>query len=459
MAICFVVTLTVYSLHLKIGHRFTGSRTRCCCKCPSIPTTTEDSDDKDKPESTGYHQKRRNYIVFIIVGVLYLGYLGLAGYGLSKQPSPREFCNSLSYDNPEMPRYSTYHNFCRTNEEAFGKDFMLTLTVKINGAFDLNETESKTSSLIDAAMESNRFDKEYVINWMMSYLDDPLYKSDLFDDPILKFLDTNKLHKNDVRISKNGSNINAFRVYLQTLNVSGSKDILDVITTSRKLEENAELDCFFYAPEFLLYEGSLSYTMDLYEITAISGGVLVLSLILGFYHYHYAAVLILVALASILFGVVGFARFYGIDFSFLSSVTIPFLCTYIVESLFLPKKDIPRRFFPYLNWFSSFCLMTVSTVLPTLPMMQLSLFVEVLLPISLFIIFLTLHYIIFIPRLVTTWIGPDRKLGKGSDFSYILLCSTENCETSTTGDESSASANKNIPLQDSGVQNRSSLVF
>ena len=456
MAICFVVTLTVYSLHLKIGHRFTGSRTRCCCKCPS--TTTEDSDVEDKSVSTGYHQKRRNYIVFIIVGVLYLGYLGLAGYGLSKQPSPREFCDSLSPNNHEMPRYNAYHNFCRTNEEAFGKDFMLTLTVKINGAFDLNETESKTSSLIDAAMESNRFDKDYVINWMMSYLDDPLYKNDLFDKPLLKFLDTNKLHKNDVRMSENGSNINAFRVYLKTLNVSGSKDILDVMTTSRKLEENAELDCFFYAPEFLLYEGSLSYTVDFYKITAISGGVLVLSLVLGFYHYHYALALVFVTLASILFGVVGFARFYGIGFSFLSSVTVPFLCTYTFESLFLPKKDISLRFLPHFNWFSAFCYITLFTVMPLLPMMQLNLFV-VLLPISLFIIFLTLHYIIFIPRLVTTWIGPDRKLGKGSDFSYTLLCSTENCETSTTGDESSASANKNILLQDSGVQKRSSIVF
>ena len=405
MVICFIVTFTVYSLHLKIAHRFTGTWTRCCCKCPSLPTANEGSTVKNGEASAERRSSIRSYCTVFFVGLLYLGYLSLAGYGLSKQPNQREFCNSQnSYSQMSQfaSQFALYHNFCRTNEEAFGKDFTVTLTVKINGGFDFYEIKNLTSSVIDAAIDSYKFDKEGTINWIASYLDYTLHKSNFTESAFLTFLGLNSLYKNDVSISGSTAGIDAFRVYLKTSNDSGSTDIVGLIEASRSLERDAGLHCFFYAPDFLLYEGFLTYSADFYKIASRAGSILGFSLVLGFYHYYYAILLGFVTLASILFGVVGFARFFGLGLSSLSSVTVLFLCTYIFESMFIPQKGISQRWFLHLCWLSTCPLIIILFTVLKVPLMQLNLFGEIVIPVFLFFNFLSLHYVVFIPRLIKT---------------------------------------------------------
>ena len=279
-------------------------------------------------------------IKFAITLLIYSGYMGAAIYGICR---PNTWPDLYSYGVSDMVSQS----FCYQYATAFDRDFIVTLVVKPEITTDWNLTNAALTSFIDISLSENIFDPEYQINWLSDYINNTIYDGAIKPEALSSFLSQNKLYQNDIVAVENGGNFQmlAFRIYLKTRDIIKDQDIVKLMSNLQSLEKKAPFDCFFYAPQFLLYAGSISWVDDFLRTSAIAIGTAVLILAVCFYHYRGAALLILLMMISTAVGVIGFTKFWIFGLSFVSTIPMLLMITSFVK-MFVNKKDPFAFLFP-----------------------------------------------------------------------------------------------------------------
>ena len=164
------------------------------------------------------------------------------------------------------------------------------------------------------------------------------------------------------------------------------------------MENKAQFDCFFYDPEFLLYEGSIFWTDDLLRISVLAISVTVFILTVFFYHYHFHALLILFMMISIAVGVIGFTKLWISGLSFLS--IIPMLL--ILASFVNISVNNPFA----ICLFPGFLAITVYSSILQIAMSEFVL-MSVCIPYFLYLTFVVIHRFLFLPHLILNWLKGD----------------------------------------------------
>ena len=344
-------------------------------------------------------------IKFAITLLIYLGYMGAAIYGICR---PNTWPDLYSYDVSES------QSFCYQHATAFDRDFIVTLVVKPKITTDWNLTNAALTSFIDISVNENIFDPEYQINWLSDFMNNTIYDGAIKPEALSSFLIQNKLYQNDIVAVENGGilQILAFRIYLKTRDIIKDQDIVKMMRNLQSLENEAPFDCFFYAPQFLLYAGSVSWVDDFLRTSAIAIGTAVLILTVCFYHYRGHALLIILMMISTAVGVIGFTKFWIFGLSFVSTIPMLLMISSFVK-FFVNEID------PFAILFPGFFGVAVFVSIFLLPEFMLR---SVGIPFFLYLIFLFLHRFLFSPQLALNWL-------KGSKYKQFTNPTSEELQT------------------------------
>ena len=332
-------------------------------------------------------------VKFTIAFLLYMGYLGGAIYGLLNTNTRLDLCTLSDSD-------SEWSSFCHINSVSFNQDFIVTLVVKPEKQMNINRTDAAVSELLSAAKSQNVFNPKFQINWLSAFSSNASYNKENFRESLSLFLHENKLYQNDVihDFSENESDVRAFRIYLKTKDVLGQKDIVEVMKAVRELEDRIPFKCYFYAPVFMLYEGSFSWTADLLKTTGIAFGVAVLLLSVFSYHYRFYALLILLQALSIFIGVIGFASIWNFSLSFVTTIPMLLMMGSVVK-IFVIQWD---GFLILLVGYLSVVIFMLTFTFPAFIMKS------VFIPYFLYCVSLLFHSLIFMPQLVLVWLKKSK---------------------------------------------------
>ena len=332
-------------------------------------------------------------IKFAIVLLIYFGYLGGAIYGMCK---PDNWPDRNAYRDSDLK----YPSFCNLYATAFDRDFILTLVVKTDRNLDWNLTNAALTSFIDVSIRENNFDPEYQINWLSHFIDNTGYGRATEPKSLSSFLNQNKLYQNDIVSDGTGGDfkITAFRIYLKTTDISKDQNVINLMRNLHSLENKAQFDCFFYDPEFLLYEGSIFWTDDLLRISVLAISVTVFILTVFFYHYHFHALLILFIMISIAVGVIGFTKLWISGLSFLSIIPMLLMLASCVNiSVNNPFAICLFPGFLAITMYSSILQMAMSEFV----------LMSVCIPYFLYLTFVVIHRFLFLPHLILNWLKRD----------------------------------------------------
>ena len=365
MAMCLLVICVSYTLQ-----NIPALQDNTCCF--SKPMQTSESKNKYKTinELSGKCFKTCSLMLYVL-------FLSGAVYG---------FINTLGL--PGLCDMGSYTN-CN---KLFGNVIFVSLVVKPGDEFDFNMTKTTLSTFIESATKTNVLSRDNQINWMTAFSTSLEYRQAGFTNNSLKtFLSKNPRYRNDIKLHVHDWKVVAFRIFFKTVpnKLSNSADFSAFIKKLQNLENDAEFDCYFYAPEFLYFEGYLDSDEDFLRLMVIAVGLYILFLFAAFYTNPFTASIQLMNIISLLFGVLGYMHTIRVGISFISTIPVLIIITTNIDLIICSPKFKRARFCVSFSWLKWVLLALLGSYI------QKSIFI----PNYLYGLFAMFHFYLFSPAL------------------------------------------------------------
>ena len=338
-------------------------------------------------------KQQKRYVKYARLSVsllLFLTYVSIAIAGLFQNHMTPNFC---ALSDPDVP----YGKFCVVDEKYYESDMWLTLVVKHKQPFDFESSYSEINSLLNNVYQSGQVKADRTINWMHDY------SSFKHSDPsLVNFVEKNILYKNDILVKQDNVSVTTSRIYLRSVDISTTDKAYELVSKLRDLEDDSGSDVYFYAPEFPLYEGYLANSLDLARTVGIAGVIRLIVLFSGVDTNIWRTILvILLPIWICILGVIGIMYFRSLPLIYLNSMTILLAFSFVAELAISFNRKSGRIFLTLVMWFIGLFFLVIMLIISNVRSYILE---EVFMPQILFIFLGLVHFKVFVPNLIMTFI-------------------------------------------------------
>lgn len=252
--------------------------------------------------------------VVILIG--FLVYLGVAIWGAVNLEQGLVIKNLVSKD-------SYFYKYTTWREDNFISRVPVSFVIDNTVQYHSSDIQNKVHDLI-ARVEDNQYMSSTYFSWLETYLNSPYTVSTSEADFIqgwYNFIADARFarFKNDVKVSADNTSILASRVYVFTSNIKDSQDSGKMMLEVRDVASNSPgLSVTAFAPAFIFYEQYVAILpQTLQTLGASLACVFVITAI--FMPHPLLLLYIVVTMAMIIVGIIGFMHHWGLT---LSSITM-----------------------------------------------------------------------------------------------------------------------------------------
>ena len=338
-------------------------------------------------------EDKKRYIKYARVSIsllLFLTYVSIAIAGLFQNHMTPNFC---ALSDPDVP----YGKFCVVDEKYYESDMRVTMVVKHRQPFDFQSSYSEVTSLLNTVHSSGQVKADRTINWMNDYSD---FKNT--DSSVVNFVENNTLYKNDILVKRDNVSVTASRIYLRTVDISTTDKAYDLVSKLRDMADDSSADVYFYAPEFPLYEGYLANALDMARTVGIAGVIRFNVLFFGVdTNVWRTALIILLPVWICILGIIGIMYFRSLPLIYLNSMTILLAFSFVAELAISFNRKSGRIFLTLVMWFITLFFLVIMLIISNVRSYILE---EVFMPQILFVFLGLVHFKIFVPNLIMTFI-------------------------------------------------------
>lgn len=250
----------------------------------------------------------------IMVGILFLLYLGAAIYGALYLKQGLLLFNLVSEN-------SYFHKYSIWEDKYFTMEPVIAICIKNKQSYSLDKTQILISNIIVQAKLDAGIDDAFEINWLAVYRQSSFFDNTTeasFVTGLKTFLNNVPRFSNDVLFDSTKSEVLSSKFYIKAINIKSTEDQGSLMKRLRKKSEDSNLPFFFYTPAFIFYE---QYIQILPSTILTVGIAFVVILVVTMVFMPKPLVVVLVALTvlSIIFGIFGFMYYWDLT---LSSITM-----------------------------------------------------------------------------------------------------------------------------------------
>lgn len=356
----------------------------------------------------------KNNISRLIVLVLYVVYLVFSIIGaMGLRQSTKYSDLALVGSNYYTANVWDYENY--PLELPFQIVFQKSLSyedVQTRAAIDTMIQKLKNSSLVREDME---------INWLSSF--QHFYGDSVAQDSFYQlaqqFISATNIFKDDVVFSSDNSSIISSRIYLFSRNVRTSELQADFILNVRQIVDSSGLPCTVYTPLFMFCEQYVNMISS--ALQTVGTAVSAMFVITCFFMPHPLIILIVTtSMLSILTGVFGFIKLWGLDISVVTMIELVISVGFSVDFsahichayLSSPSRDRPSRVREAIDLAGGPIINGACSTVIGLSLLASSnsfIFQSFFKVLFLVVLFGLLHGVIIIP-IVLTYIGPKVRI-------------------------------------------------
>lgn len=260
-----------------------------------------------------------NWPCKIVILILFTLYVAASVYGCINLKEGMLFTQLVSDD-------SYFYKYSDWNEKYFAHDTIVTFVIPSKYDYSDVETEKMLEDLVSSVQSSKYFDSSFEVNWLKAYKESPYYNDTspfAFNFGLYDFLHDPKytVYLNDLSIDSDNDNILTSRIFLRSTQLADSQQEGELMQEARDIASHAAIDCFAYAPAFIvseLYVRILGITMQ--SVAIALAAVFVITCI--FMPHPVLVAFVTLAVASIIAGVVGFMLYLDVSLSAISMLII-----------------------------------------------------------------------------------------------------------------------------------------
>ena len=294
-------------------------RSTCYVVCCSGEKPTNRSDMESILET---YPKRlvqflvRNKISKTIILLFYIAYLALSILGaVSLKQSTRY--SDLVLDG------SNYYKACVWDYDYFPLELPIQVVFQSPLDYENNETQAAIGNLMDNLKDYSLVRNDIEINWLSSFSHISGHKLDrkYFHHNLKQFVNATGIFKDDIIFSKDEKSITASRMYLFTRNIRTSGLQAQLLLDIREIVDASGLPCTVYSPPFMFFERYA--TMIPSTMQTVGVAISAMFLVTCFFMPHpMIIILVTFSMISILLGVFGFLKFWGLDISVVTMIEL-----------------------------------------------------------------------------------------------------------------------------------------
>lgn len=260
-----------------------------------------------------------NWPCKMVILIVFSLYVAAAVYGCINLEEGMLFTQLVSDD-------SYFYKYSDWNEKYFAHETIVTFVISSSYDYTDVETQTKLENLVSSVHSSEYFDSSFEVSWLKAYKESTYYNDtspfafnfglyDFFNDPQYTAF------SNDLVIDSSNDNILASRVFLRSTQLEDSQREGELMQEARDIASNSSIDCFAYAPAFIvseLYVRILGITLK--SVGIALAAVFVITCI--FMPHPVLVAFVTLAVASIMAGVVGFMFYLDVSLSAISMLII-----------------------------------------------------------------------------------------------------------------------------------------
>lgn len=252
--------------------------------------------------------------VKIIIGLLYLAYIGVSIWGVTSLEQ------GLDVKNLVLPT-SYFYRFSQWDEDYFHSQFMITFIINGELSYHENATQVRLGDFIRNVTQDQYIRDDFLLSWMEAYHATRFLNTTSEADytaGLRSFLVIRPEFQDDVNFNLDFTRILSSRFYLQTIDITNSMRQGDMMKQMRQLARSSGLPITAFSPPFIYFEQFVAILSNTLQTVGIAvGAMFLLSFI--FLPHPLLVLHITIAMATIMLGIFGFMHFWGLS---LSSVTM-----------------------------------------------------------------------------------------------------------------------------------------
>ncbi|XP_021445702.2 patched domain-containing protein 3-like [Oncorhynchus mykiss] len=252
------------------------------------------------------------------VVVLYAGYLAVSFYGCFELKEGIDLRNLASDDS----YISKYYQDKNTHFSYYGPNVMVAVNKSL--AYWEEDQRKTLSSCITDFKKLAYADKNFFLSWLDSFQvfanDLDINSENTFKINLLHFLEKRPMTWQDIHFDADNK-IRSSRFFLQTLNISTTKQQKDMLISLRKTAEKCPIKLVVYHPSFI-YLDQYTVIVDNTIQTIVVATVLMLAISLLLIPNPLCSLWVAFSIGSVIVGVVGFMALWDVSLDSISMINL-----------------------------------------------------------------------------------------------------------------------------------------